>query len=435
MSPTFAWAKGFDNTVQLWSYGVALDGSGNCYFTGAFGNTLDFGGGPLESPYSKKSVFLASYEPSGAFRFAKHFPSTTSLTRGKAVALDHDDNIYLSGGYAYEINFGGEDLMGGGETDVYLARFAQDGTHHFSKTFSSGGFAWGNSLAFDSHGNVYVAGSFAGSADFGGGSLSSHGYSVTLGALSDIFVASYDSTGAFRFAKGFGGLGSEQANALALDGNDNVYVVGTFEQSVDFGGGELVSAGGTDIFLASFTSDGVHRFSKRFGNSESDEGHALAVSGRGHVTIGGSFSNSVDFGGGPLVMSSWNVGFLASYDATGAHRFSLPLGDPPTGSWVTVRSIVADRADNLYITGSFNSALALGGGLVSAGGDDIFVAGFSSDGTYGFSKGFGSLGDDEGLGIAVDDSGNLYVTGNIDRDVDFGSGLVPGGIFFLKLAP
>jgi hypothetical protein len=65
----------------------------------------------------------------------------------------------------------------------------------------------------------------------------------------DIFVASYSSTGAFRWATPFGATGADEGLGVAADGSGSVAVTGYFNSTVSFGGGSLTSAGGSDIFL------------------------------------------------------------------------------------------------------------------------------------------------------------------------------------------
>jgi hypothetical protein len=83
-----------------------------------------------------------------------------------------------------------------------------------------------------------------------------------------------------------------------VDGSGNVLVTGPFNGTVNFGGGGLTSAGGSDIFVAKFSgADGAHLWSKRFGGSSDDIGMSVAADGSGDALLTGSFSGLVDFGG------------------------------------------------------------------------------------------------------------------------------------------
>src|SRR5207245_57617 len=165
---------------------------------------------------------------------------------------------------------------------------------------SSGSYLWarllggtGWTIATDSSGNVVVAGSFYNTQSFGGPSLTSAG-------LEDIFVAKYSSSGTYLWSQRFGGPDQDRPQGLAIDGSGNVLVNGFFKNTANLGGGSLTSAGSADIFLAKYSSTGAPLWSQRFGGSGYDAGHGVTVDGSGNVVMTGSFNGSVDLGGGPL---------------------------------------------------------------------------------------------------------------------------------------
>ena len=141
-----------------------------------------------------------------------------------------------------------------------------------SKLDSAGAFVWAkqlggtdsdqaNSVAVDSSGNVYTTGSFSGTADFDPGAGTTN---LTSAGSSDVFVSKLDSTGAFVWAKQFGGTGSDASNSVAVDSSGNVYTTGSFSGTVDFdpGGGtaNLVSTGNGDVFVSKLSSAGAAIF-------------------------------------------------------------------------------------------------------------------------------------------------------------------------------
>ena len=101
----------------------------------------------------------------------------------------------------------------------------------------------------------------------------------------------------------------------------DVIVTGTFEATADFdpsaGTLELTSAGGDDIFVASYSPGGAHRWSRRFGGTSGDRGNGVVVDGNGNVTVTGFFGGTVDFGGGALTSAGGSDIFVASYTPSG----------------------------------------------------------------------------------------------------------------------
>jgi hypothetical protein len=282
-------------------------------------------------------------------------------------------------------------------------------------------------VAVDGSGNITVVGAFSGSASFGGSSLVSAGGS-------DIFVASFTSSGAHRWSKRFGGTGfpSDAGLAIAIDAAGNVYVTGEMSSTMDFGGATLATVGDRDIFVASFTSSGVHRWSKSFGGTMVDQGLGISCSG-GAVFVTGAFWGTVDLGGGALTSAGSYDIFLASYDAaTGAHRWSKRYGNSASDAGYSVAS---DAAGNVYATGHFTWSADFGGGALSSSSYGIFVASLDVNGAYRWSKGFSCTSVGTGTAIAVAASGATYITGHLAPTCSFGgTALTSAGSFDIFVA-
>jgi hypothetical protein len=217
----------------------------------------------------------------------------------------------------------------------------------------------------DASGNVFATGYFAGTVNFGGGNLVSAGGS-------DIFVAKYNAAGVHLWSQGFGGTGDDYGASVALDVSGNVLVTGNFDGTVNFGGGNRVSAGGSDIFVAKYNAAGVNLWSQGFGGAGYDVGSCVAVDASGDVFVTGYFEGSADLGGGNLASAGDIDIFVAKYNAAGVHHMSQRFGS--TGSDFG-NSVAADMSDNIFVTGSFQGTVNFGGGnRVSAGGYDIFIA-------------------------------------------------------------
>src|SRR5262249_8206046 len=149
------------------------------------------------------------------------------------------------------IEFGGNPLVSSGGTDVFVASLDEFGQSVWAKRFGDASFQAGSAIARDAMGDVVVTGSFASTIDFGGGPLTSAGFT-------DIFLAKFDLAGNHVFSKRFGDPVDQRAEGVAVDTADNVLLTGYFIGTVDFGGGLLASTGGTDIFVAKFDSMGGH---------------------------------------------------------------------------------------------------------------------------------------------------------------------------------
>jgi hypothetical protein len=90
------------------------------------------------------------------------------------------------------------------------------------------------------------------------------------------------------------------ALGVAVDSLGEIAIAGYMQGSVDLGTGSLASAGGSDIFVAKYTAGGVPLWSRRVGASQDDRAQGIAVDGSGNVYVIGTFQGTVDFGGGAV---------------------------------------------------------------------------------------------------------------------------------------
>ncbi len=412
--------------------------------------------------------------------WSHRFGSTNSDV-GLAVAVDSTGDVLVTGFFEGTVDFGGGPLISAGSGDIIVAKYTPDGTHLWSKRFGGSEGDVGTGIGVDTSGNVVVTGRFRQTVDFGGGPLISAGER-------DIFVAKFTPEGTHLWSKSFGSSGTDGGSDLALDGVGNVVVTGFFEGTVDFGGEPLTSVGGLDIFVAKFTPEGTHLWSRsggeagndggsgigvdttgdvlltgevcddttctvdfsqgfatatgnfdfvvakfsgtdgatawsfRYGGAGDVRGLALKVDTQGDVLAAGALRGTVDFGGGPLVSAGENDIFVAKFaGADGAHVWAKRFGGTSPDEGL---GLAVDSTGNAVVTGDFTGQVDLGGGaLISTGESDIFLAKFASaDGAHLWSKRFGSSTSDFGLGVAVDGSSDVVVTGFFEGTVDFGGG-------------
>ena len=91
------------------------------------------------------------------------------------------------------------------------------------------------------------------------------------------------------------------------------------------------------------------------------------------------------------------------------------------------RGVAVDSSDNIYVTGWTRGKLD-----TYSGGDDTFLVKYNSSGTKQWTRQFGAPSGDIGIGVAVDSSGNIYVTGNTDGGLDGNTNSGKTDIFLVK---
>ena len=261
-----------------------------------------------------------------------------------------------------------------------------------SKLDSSGNWLWavhavdeygddeqGNGIAVDSSGNTYIIGSWTGRVNFGNHELDNPG-------SRNVFVAKLDWSGNWLWAKRAGWLQSPdevKGNSIAVDSSGNAYITGFFTGGFLFVDNALNSSGSRDVFVAKLDSSGNWLWAKRAGGTQDDRGFSIVVDSYGDTYVTGVFStrgSSADFGNTTLSsLGSGNISvFVAKLDSSGNWQWAKRAGGS-TGS--LGRGIALDSSGNAYITGFFFGASADFGNstLSSSGSRDVFVAGLSLD--------------------------------------------------------
>jgi hypothetical protein len=129
---------------------------------------------------------------------------------------------------------------------------------------------------------------------FGGASLTNAGAGV-----GDLYVAKLGNAGgAHVWSKRLGGAASDSLASMAVDSAGDVVLTGEFLGTTNYGGSDLMSAGGTDIFLVKLgAAAGAHLFSFRFGSTTTDAGSDVGIDSARRILLTGSFQGTVDFGG------------------------------------------------------------------------------------------------------------------------------------------
>ncbi|MEJ7739818.1 MAG: SBBP repeat-containing protein [Chitinophagaceae bacterium] len=434
------YAKGLPNVLPLagtvLSRSIQVDKLGNTYVTGNFTGTADFDPGVdtanLTSAGSNE-IFIAKYNASGGYVFAKSIAGTGS-DDGYGIAIDRMNNIYVTGYFVGTADFdpgaGIANLNSAGSYDIFVAKYDSSGKYIYAKSVGGSNNDFGYGIAVDSSGNVHVTGSFTGTVDVdpGPGVILTNSEGST-----DFFVAKYDSAGNYIYNRAFGSTGIDAGYGIAVDRLGNVYVTGNFTGTVDFDPGAgfeyRTSAGNLDIFVARYDTSGNYLYALAMGGRGIDVANGIAVDIIGYAYITGSFVDTADFdpGSGSVILNGdgSNDIFVARYDPNGIYSYAKAIGGTSNDIG---NSIAVDVAGNASVTGYFNMTADFDpdigsiANLVSAGGNDVFVARYDIFGNYVYAKRLGGIFSDEGYGIAVDNSGNTYTTGSFRGTADFDPG-------------
>jgi len=219
----------------------------------------------------------------------------------------------------------------------------------------------------------------------------------------------------FQWATRAGGSGSDYANSITVDSNRNSYIIGEFEGTVYFGDYELISGGLSDVYIAKLDPYGNYLWAIRAGGSSNARGYGIAIGNDGFCYVTGSFVGTASFGAS-----------LSKTSAGGADIFVAKLD--LSGNWLWVDSfgytqhdtgydIAVDNSGNCYVTGNFRS--------VGSNRDMVFIGKWNSSGTrQWWNQGYPSLSSanaSRGTSIAVSPTGDTWITGWFLGNIQFGS--------------
>ena len=282
--------------LNTFGTGVATDSSDNIYITGA---TQTFGGEDYD-------VFLQKYDSSCNLLYTKQWGGPgNDIARG--IAVDTEDNVYITGS---------TDSFAGGISQVFLLKYSPSGELQFSQTWGSKENSFGNGVATDTLGNVFVVGTTS-----------------SLGGGTSVLLLKYDSSGNLLFQTAWGGPQS-YGTAIAVDPSGDVYVTG-YTYSLG------LTPGVSSVIILKFDPYGGLIFQRIWGGQQNAYGTGIAVDIDGNVYVTGYTKSYSITPGIPSV-------FLLKFDQAGNLLFQKFWGGN-RGDFAY--GIAVDEQENVYITG------------------------------------------------------------------------------------
>lgn len=312
--------------------GITIDKTGNAVVAGEFQGATDFGGTTLTA-IGSKDIFVASYNSTGTLVWVKQggaAPSKSNLAN--SISADGLGNIFVTGELSGDVNLAGTNVTSVGVSDVFIANFNTSGNlqwvrHAGYPSVQHNGYITGYSvkgiaIAADGVGSVFVTGTFAGSPDFGGTTL-------TWGVGQDIFTAKYSGTGDLVWVKQIGMLSTHNfVYAISEDASGNCYITGSFGESANFGGTSYTAIGKQDAYVCKYDNTGTVKWVKQAGSTNKfNSGQGITVNASENVCTIGYFSGSTDFGGTTLNMIGNQDVFIWNLQQN-----TCPNARTPTGS-------------------------------------------------------------------------------------------------------
>jgi hypothetical protein len=426
IDPTLVYSTYLGGSASDEDGGIAVDSSGNAYIAGCT-QSSDFPttAGAFQTTYGGgEDIFVTEINPTGSGLVYSTYIGGSAGDEGKAIAVDTSGNAYVTG-----MTFSDDFPTTPGAFQpttpyfhsyhAFVTALNPTGAGLYSTYLGGDYLDFAAGIAVDTSGHAYVIGT-TGSTDF----------PTTVGAFQrtygggnyDAFLTVFNSTGTgLIYSTYLGGSGYEEGEGIAVDTSGHAYITGITDSS-DF----ATTAGAlqttyislyANVFVAEFNPTGSDLvFSTYLGAGTYAEGKCIALDTSGNAYVSGLAES-----GFPVTAGAFQTTFSGGcYDA-----FITELN--PTGSGLLystylggidldqVRGIAVDTSGNAYVSGFTRSSdfpITEGAFQTILGGEDAFVTEINPSGTgLVYSTFLGGSSSDQGFGMAVDTSGNFYVTG------------------------
>jgi hypothetical protein len=391
----YLWTHRMGGESDDYATAICTDSDGNVYVAGAFEGTVNFAddwsGTETKTSEGLTDMFVTKINADGGYLWTHRMGGEGDDAPG-AICTDSSGNIYVAGSFndsssfyfdADWTAFPTDYDMSVGSYDAFIMKINANGSYGWTHRIGLTGEDGGRGVCTDSSGNVYLAGYFSATLNFGIDWGDSE-VKTCVGA-DDTFITKIDASGDYCWTHRIGGSGYDIASAICTDSSNNIYVTGFFEGSVNFAqdwnGDETKNSLGDDIFVTKLDADGEYVWTHRIGGSDQEYTDSICTDPTGNVYIAGHFQGGVNFAGDwSRIDAKTSIGyedaFVTKITAAGNYAWSRRIGGSDI-DWA--RAICADTSGNVYLTGYFqdvvNFAQDWGGSEIktSAGDRDIFI--------------------------------------------------------------
>lgn len=398
--PNYEWLKSLSGLNDDVARGVCLDSMSNIYITGSFSGTTTLGGQTLTSN-GATDIFIAKLNANGNLVWAKSLGSV-SLDYAFDIDCESGGDFFITGGFRQTMTLMPNiTITSTGGLDLFTAKFNTNGDCLWAKTATGLASDYGNEIVVGDNNNICVVGNTNGQMIFGSDTLF-HADST------DLFMASYNSTGNLLWVKGIPGYGNSSARGVDIDIFENAIVVGSFNGSISNGAVNFnsISQNLNDVFIAKYSVSGSLLWAKRYGDLGDDYARGVGTDSLGNIYLSGVFSNSVNFDGNTLFASGNTDIFLLKLTPSGNFVWIKQFGNLGTEEGCEIE---VSPDGNVFITGGFSQTITLGSSTFSSQGiRDVFVAKIDTSGNVVWAKTAGSSTDDVNYAIGLN---------NINEDV------------------
>jgi gliding motility-associated-like protein len=303
--------------------------------------------------------------------------------------------------------------------------FSQVPNLEWARFYGGSGIDESYGLAIDQNENVITCGIFNNTVDF---DPSSGILNLSApGSFNAAFIQKLNDAGELIWTKSYGGTNDVWAKSIATDINNNIYITGHFQGTIDFDPGpgvyNLSPSGFSDAYFMKLNENGIFQWAYKLGGINDDTGFDIAVDSNNDIIVTGDFTNTADFD------PSSNIYNLTTIDGSGS--FVLKIDSNANFIWANTintntHAISIDKSNNILLTGVYGNTVdfdpsSLGNYNLSSisGTADIYILKLNPAGQFIFANSIGGNLQEVGGSICTDSYNNIYLTGGFSGLCDF----------------
>ncbi|MFM6956118.1 MAG: SBBP repeat-containing protein [Ignavibacteria bacterium] len=415
--PTRIWGTYYGDTGSDALTSVTTDPSNNVYVSGfTTSSTWIATSGAHQTSYDgTRDAMLVKFTSSSGRLWATYYGGAlTDLSYG---VIASSSSVYIAGGTESTTAIattGAHQTSLSGSRDGMLVKFSSSGVRQWGTYYGGSNYDGLDDITLDASENVYVVGLTNSTT----GIATSGSHQSSIGGTSDGLIAKFNTNGVRQWGSYYGGLLDDHAVDIVSDASNNVYICGETSSSTSIattGAHQTTNAGGIDAFAVKFNTNGARQWGTYYGGSSDDEANNIARDASANIYVVGetnSVSGIATTGAHQTSFGSGTDAFIVKLNTNGVRQWgSFYAGD---GDDIGI-GVVCDPSGNVFFGGytssTNNIASSNGYQTTFAGVEDEFLVKFNSSGVRQWGTYYGGSNDDGSVNLAIDGSGFIYNAG------------------------
>jgi hypothetical protein len=302
----FLWSIRAGSQMADYIMDVKTDAFNNIFITGYFYHEIQFGDTLLEGG-NGSDIYIAKYNPGGVLQSLVQAGGSSS-DQVRSLSCDPSGNIVITGSFYYDIQIGDTLLTTQEPVGVFLAKFDNGLNLTWVRQIHGSSMTIEAYATTDEEENIYLAGDFSEEVFLGDSIFDAGPFNE------DIYVARLDPSGNVIWARHAYSIGPDQVAAIDVDSYDNLYMAGHYLDTITFGEVTLpytLCCGSREIFIVNYTVDGIAYWGNRITGARAKL-QDMTLSDEDEIYLSGSFADTVHFGALALIHPGTNINFMAS---------------------------------------------------------------------------------------------------------------------------